>query len=106
MSATNKHVHLPFDNMTCPHPGCTSGKGKTPQVGTVPGIKRHCGMVHGPEVADKIDWPPIRTADGPMSNLTVTQLLSAAEVRGIKTVDGTSLKSDILVALADIKIKG
>jgi hypothetical protein len=95
-----EHVHLPFDRMTCPHDGCESGKGKKPQEGTVPGIKRHVAMVHGQDVADKIDWPPIRTAEGPMSKLDAHTLILAAKARNVKT-DGLN-KASILTALAEL----
>jgi hypothetical protein len=55
---TNPHV--PFATTTCPVAGCTSGKDGKPQVGSVPGIKRHVKMIHGEDAYKVVIFPPIR----------------------------------------------
>lgn len=62
-SATQRRrkVHVPFDSMTCPVPGCETH-------GAVPGVKRHAKTVHGEGkpghgVFETYEWPPNRTGE-------------------------------------------
>lgn len=49
--------------MLCPVPAqfgipCHHGPQKSPQVGTVPGIKKHVLFAHGREIYEKTVFPP------------------------------------------------
>lgn len=100
------HVHVAFDQMLCPVAGCTSGKGKLPQQGAVPGIKAHVRRVHPEFDFDSIAWPAIRSADGPMAGESKETLFRAAQSRGLIGKDASPAKHskvDLLQLLAQGK---
>lgn len=102
MSAERKYVHVAFDRTTCPIPGCTSGKGGTPQTGSVPGIKRHVKLVHGKAAYESAKFPKLRTATGPINDLPKQTLLEAAKIRHVIPADTPKdklTKHDLIEAL-------
>jgi len=98
MSAKKNFVHVEFDQMQCPVAGCTSLKGG-PQKGSVPGVKRHVKLVHGEDVYNKLNFPALRTATGPISGMTKTVLLEAAVSRNLADKDGKYTKEQLVNAL-------
>lgn len=75
-ASTRNYQHVEFDQMTCPFEDCDV-------TGAVPGVKRHSKLVHGEAFYQSVQWPALRSVDGPASKQSLGELTAAAINRGL-----------------------